>query len=76
MTYTIVGIRETGELASYGRSESKPSLEDAEVICHNFEYSQLLVLENKVSGYVQRYEYDREPRIRAVPMRRKDGEGA
>lgn len=66
MHYTIVALRETGELAVYGRSEPKPTLEQVEQLCHGWGYSQVLVIENKVDGGTQRYEYDREPRIREV----------
>ena len=70
MHYTIIGLRETGELSSYGRSEPLPSLVEVGKICHNFGYVQVLVLENKMGGYAQRYEYDIKPRAREVPMRK------
>ena len=66
MTYTIVAVRENGELAVYDRSAAKPSLEQVEQMCHNFEYSQVLVMENSCGGDCKRYEYDRLPRIREV----------
>ena len=66
MHYTIVGLRETGELAVYDRSAAKPDLAEVQRICHNFEYSQVLVMENSVGGDCKRYEYDAAPRVREV----------
>lgn len=67
--YVIVGKREEGgDLAVYDRRETRPDKEEAERICQSFNYSQLVVVEFKTGGYAQRYAYDREPRIREVPL--------
>lgn len=68
MHYTIVGLKETGQLAAYDRSAARPSLEDVGRICHTFGYSQLIVMENDIGGDVRRYAYDRAPKIREVPL--------
>ncbi len=69
MEYTIVGLRENGQLAAYDCVATDVSLEMLERICVNNNYSQALVLENECgnSGTVKRYEYRQEPSLREVP---------
>ena len=70
MSYTIVGLRENGNLAAYDCAAKDVSLEALERIFIDHEYSQVLVIENKGdnSGSVKRYEYMRVPSVHEVPM--------
>ena len=69
MGYTIVGLRETGDMTLHDRDcLSPPDQAALEEICCDYSYIQVVVSEDRFGGYAKRYVYSLEPRLTEAPM--------